>query len=66
MCFREVMDELRRNGVDVTEAQIRWAIKTGRVSRPRVDGSLRFDFSAENVAELAAHFAAREVSHVTK
>lgn len=57
MCFSEVLRDLRSQGIEVTESQIRWAIKTGRVSRPRVDGSLRFDFSDENVAELAAHFA---------
>lgn len=57
MCLRELMDELRRTGVTISETQIRWAIKTGKVSRPRVDGSHRFDFTDENVAELAAHFA---------
>lgn len=59
MCLKELMDELRRAGVDVSESQIRWALRTGRVSRPRVDGSLRFDFTAENVADLAAYFAER-------
>jgi hypothetical protein len=59
MCLRELMDELRRVGITVSETQIRWAIKTGKVSRPRVDGSLRFDFRDENVAEIATHFADR-------
>lgn len=59
MCLREVLDELRRCGVEVTESQIRWAITTGKISRPRVDGSLRFDFQADNVAEIATHFADR-------
>lgn len=59
MCLRELMDELRRAGITVSETQIRWAIKTGKVSRPRVDGSLRFDFRAEHVAEIAAHFSHR-------
>lgn len=57
MCLKELMDELRQGSVTVSESQIRWAIRTGKVSRPRVDGSLRFDFSDENVAEIAAHFA---------
>jgi hypothetical protein len=61
MCLKELMDELRRAGVNVSETQIRWAIKTGKLSRPRVDGSHRFDFTAENIAEIAAHFASREV-----
>ncbi len=62
MCFRDLLDELRRSGVAVTESRIRWAIKTGQVTRPRVDGSLRFDFRNENVAELVAHFGRREVT----
>lgn len=57
MCLREFLDELRRAGTTVSETQIRWAIKTGKVARPRVDGSMRFDFSFENIAEIAAHFA---------
>ncbi len=60
MCLKELMDELRRAEADVSESQIRWAIKTGKVSRPRVDGSFRFDFSEENVAEIVAHFAKSE------
>jgi hypothetical protein len=63
VCLSELLAELKRAGVVVSESQIRWAIKSGKVSRPRVDRSLRFDFSAENVAELAMHFSDREVSH---
>ena len=60
-----LLDELRRSGVEATEAKIRWAIKTGRVTRPRVDKSLRFDFNRENVAELASYFGTRrEVANV--
>ena len=62
MCFKELIDELRRTGTAVSESLIRWAIRTGKVSRPRVNGSLRFDFTAENVADIAAHFAAHEGS----
>ena len=61
MCLKELMDELRRAGTEVSETQIRWAIKTGKLSRPRIDGSHRFDFSFENVAEIVTHFAEGEV-----
>lgn len=61
MCLKELMDELRRAGTEISETQIRWAIKTGKLSRPRIDGSHRFDFSFDNVAEIVAHFAEREV-----
>jgi hypothetical protein len=60
MCLKELIDELRLSGIKVSETQIRWAIKTGKVSRPRVDGSLRFDFRETNIAELATHFAKKD------
>lgn len=66
MCFSELLRELRRQGLNTTEARIRFAIKTGKVSRPRVDGSFRFDFSDENVAEIAAHFADATVANSTE
>ncbi len=59
MCFRELLEELKRTGVSATESQIRWAIKTGKVNRPRVDGSLRFDFAEKDLADLAAYLTAR-------
>ena len=62
MCLSELLSELTRQGVTATESQIRWAIKTRKVTRPRVDGSHRFDFSQENVCELALHFGKREVA----
>lgn len=65
MCLRELMDELRRAGITVSETQIRWAIKTGKLSRPRVDGSLRFDYCDENVAEIAAHFGTKNSPSLT-
>ena len=56
MVISEVLAMLRQTGPEVSESQIRWAIKTNKISRPRLDGSLRFDFSEANVAEIAAHF----------
>ncbi len=56
--------EIRQAGVAATESQIRWAIKTGHVSRPRRDGSLRFVFAESNVAELIRYFQSREVAAV--
>ena len=63
VCFSELLRDLRQHGIKVSEARIRFAIKTGKVSRPRVDGSLRFDFSDENVAEIVTHFATSEASN---
>jgi hypothetical protein len=59
MCFRDLVKVLRARGVEATESQLRWAIKTGKVSRPPLDGSLRFRFTGSNVEELLAHFGGR-------
>ena len=63
MCFGDLISELQRKGVTITESQIRWAIRTNKVTRPRIDGSLRFVFSDENVAELVSHFVGRKPVH---
>jgi hypothetical protein len=60
MCFGDLMVELRRRRISVTESQIRWALKTSKVTRPKLDGSLRFTFSPENVDEIADHFSQQE------
>ncbi len=59
MVLSEFLAELQRRGVDTSETQIRWAIRTNRVARPRIDGAHRFDFSDANVAEIAAYFTQR-------
>ncbi len=56
MCFGDLVNELKRHGISVTESQIRWAIKTGKVSRPEMDASLRFKFSEQNVSEIVRYF----------
>jgi hypothetical protein len=56
MCFGNLVNELKQHGISVTESQIRWAIKTGKVSRPEMDASLRFKFSEQNVSEIVRHF----------
>ena len=61
MCLRDLMIALREQGLAVTATMVRWAITTGRVSRPPLDGSLRFDFSATHLEELKAYFAERAI-----
>ena len=63
MCLKELLDALRLRNVNATEPRIRRAIDSGRVSRPRLDGSLRFDFTNENLEEIAAHFGVREAAN---
>ncbi len=56
MCFADLLCEIRSRGIAVTEPQIRWAIKSGKVSKPIIDGSLRFVFNDDNVGELVDLF----------
>lgn len=59
MCLKELLDALRQKCPVVTVAQVRWAIATGKVSRPPLDGSLRFNFDACHLAQLLDYFARR-------
>ena len=56
MCFRDVMNRLSGHCPGLTVTQVRWAITSGRVSRPPLDGSLRFNFEEQHVQELLRHF----------
>ena len=60
MVFSDVLQTLQDKGLNVSTNQLRWPITTHKVKRPRVDGSLRFDFSQENVAEIVAYFEAKQ------
>lgn len=54
--LRVLRDE---RGLEVTDSQIRWAIRGKRISRPALDGALRFDFKAENLDEIETYFRSR-------
>jgi hypothetical protein len=58
MCLKDVRRLLAENDIQATISQIRWAIESGHVSRPPLDGSLRFDFGPQHVEQLIAHFKA--------
>ncbi len=60
MCLNDLMKVLRERRPSVTVAQVRWAITTGKVSRPPLDGSLRFDFGEKNLEELIRYFGRGE------
>ena len=64
MCFSDLMRELERRGVAVTESQIRWAIRTGKVSKPPINGSLRYEFNVGNVEELVTYLRRRQGTSV--
>lgn len=59
MCWHDVLEALRGRFPGVTGAKVRWAIDSGKVSRPPRDGSLRFVFGPRHVDELLAYFGTR-------
>jgi hypothetical protein len=60
MCYRDLLQILRAEGITPSEAQIRWAISSGKVSRPPLDGSLRFDFGPQHLEELRTSFLQKQ------
>ena len=59
MCLKDVMTKLQEQGFRVTETKLRWAIKSGKVSRPTLDGSLRYVYEPRHLDELLAYFGNR-------
>jgi hypothetical protein len=57
MVFSELSAELRNRGHTVSESQIRWAIRNGKVATPPRDGSLRFVFGQDHVEQLCRYFS---------
>ena len=60
MCFGDVLNALRQSGMSVSAMQLRWAINSGKITRPPLDGSLRFDFDPAHVVELQNYFRTRK------
>jgi len=59
MCFRDFVRALADEGVRVTDTQVRWAIASGKIPRPPLDGSLRYVFSAEHL-EIARRIFSKQ------
>ena len=59
MCLKDALAALRRGGLSISESQIRWAIVSGKVTRPPLDGSLRFVFGELQLEELKTLFEVR-------
>lgn len=59
MCLKDLLVTLHLDGIVVTEAKIRWAIKTGKVPQPPLDGSLRFNFGPQHLETLRRLFGVK-------
>ena len=55
-CFRDLLEELSRRGIRVTENRVRWALRSGKLPRPRRDGSQRFVYTEEDIERLIRLF----------
>lgn len=62
MVWKEVVETLRKEGFNVTEAQIRWAITSGKIERPTLDASLRFEFDARHLDQLRQVLAEKRLA----
>lgn len=65
MCLKELLATLKRENIKVNEDQIRYVIRSGKIARPELNMSLRFEFSPDNVAEIVAYFGSQEVVHAS-
>jgi hypothetical protein len=67
LVLSEFLAELRSHGLTTTEMQLRWAHKSGKLARPRLDAAHRFDFSATDVERAVEFFKSKargaEVAH---
>ena len=67
MCFRDFIREVntilsQQGRRRVSDTQIRWAISKRRISKPPLDGSLRYDFGTEHVKQALAIFGEQTVA----
>lgn len=60
MCLNDVLTTLRDEGVNITENDIRAALRSGRLERPPFDGSRRFVFGPDHLARLRQLYGQRE------
>ncbi len=60
MSFGEVLRELRDDNLTVTITQLRWAVDSGKVSKPAMDGSRRLAFGDQDVDAIKRYFHARQ------
>lgn len=59
MCLKDLLAELQREGLTVSESQVRWAVVSGKITRPPLDGSLRFVFGEQHLDELRRIFGGK-------
>jgi len=56
MGLKEFMTRLEQHGVHAAEHQLRYALKAGKITRPELDLSLRFQFEDQHIEECRRLF----------
>ena len=59
MCLSDFLRKLQESGLKVSGSQVRWAMTKGKVSKPKMDGSLNLDFQEEHVVQISKYFEER-------
>ena len=59
MVLSEFLAMVRERGANITEAQFRFAIKTSRIPRPRLDAAHRYDFTPSDVENAVRFFGCK-------
>jgi len=57
MCFADLLQTLQAEGLGINENKIRAALRSGRLSRPRLDRSHRFVFERHHLKQLRNLFS---------
>jgi hypothetical protein len=60
MCFAEFLDELARQGIDLTEMQVRYLIRTRKIDRPAKDESGRYRNAPTQIRQLQSLYNERQ------
>ncbi len=66
MVMHEVIREAESRGVKIDPNQIRYAIGTGRIPRPPLNGMRVFEFSSEHVEKIVSYFSGPRVRRNAK
>jgi hypothetical protein len=56
MCFSELVRALQGIGINATASQLRWALASGKVAKPSLDGSLNYHYTNEHLKEFRQYF----------
>lgn len=59
MILSEFLQQLSERGFEITEPQLRSAIKSKRIPKPGYDASHRYNFTTDDVNRAVAHFGSR-------